>query len=72
MLGTQRATGEISPAAALISNLQAGALDDPVDVHGQMFALEVHSQRLSGEEMWKQKNTMNRKHRRVESIEQVN
>lgn len=42
----------VSPAAALVGNLQAGALDDPLDVSGQMFALQVHRQRLSGRDTY--------------------
>ena len=37
----------ISPAGALVVNLQVGALDETLDVSGQIFALQVHTQRLS-------------------------
>lgn len=50
LLGTQRAVELISPAGALVGNLHVGALDDTLDVSGQIFALQVHTQRVSGEE----------------------
>lgn len=37
-----------SPAAAFISDLQLGSLDDALDVSSQVFAQQVHTQWLSG------------------------
>lgn len=39
-----------SPAAALVVDLQVGALDDSLNVSGQIFALQVHRKWLSGKE----------------------
>lgn len=41
---------QISPAAAPVADLHGGALDDSVDVSSQILALQVHTQRLSGNE----------------------
>lgn len=40
----------ISPATTLVGNLYVCALDDTLDVSGQMFALQIHRQRHSGED----------------------
>jgi len=45
---THSAAAEASPAAALVGNLQAGALDNSVDVLSQIFALQENTQRLPG------------------------
>lgn len=54
ILKTQEQDGykgaDLSPAAAFAVNLQFGALDEPLDVSGQSFALQVHTQRLPGED----------------------